>query len=310
MNNPLLYIDPSGELFFFIIPSISYSKEGGWDFSLTAGLGIPNICSVQTTVGYGNKSGFTATVGASMSGFTVYGGYNSNAGWMAGGSFGLGPLANIGGVNISSNITNIGINYSQKGDWSFNYMGLYYNKGNVGFNPNVGASLPISFHTSKYEGRSKAAYRKDSPFKNEKEMLDDLKAKGFTPGKHKINKYIYEEWDGNSTTLGQTKAWHVGNKLTYLSITLWPHETIDMFYESFNHELIHAYDYAKYGPVSRSYTETKAYRWTDRFTLKSSMPESIPRYNGPMNLFDIPNYLVPTKIPLIPIPPISLLRVY
>jgi len=39
------------------------------------------------------------------------------------------------------------------------------------------------------------------------------------------------------------------------------------------------------------------------------MPEDIPVYNGPMNLFDIPNYLVHTKIPLIPIPAIPLLQV-
>ena len=35
----------------------------------------------------------------------------------------------------------------------------------------------------------------------------------------------------------------------------------------------------------------------------SSMPENIPIYNGPMDLFDIPNYLVPTKMPLLPTPP-------
>jgi hypothetical protein len=73
--------------------------------------------------------------------------------------------------------------------------------------------------------------------------------------------------------------------------------------------LIHAYDFVKYGQAGgESYRETKAYRWSDRFR-KSTMPEKYTIYNGPLNLFDIPNYLVPTKMPLIPTPPIPLLPI-
>jgi len=308
LNNPLLYTDPSGE-FFWIFPYISFDK-GGISFGISAGIGFGPKFGISASVGYstGDKS-FTATVGASFGMANAYVGYNSKAGFITGAGIGFGSVYNGNYINIGSNIMNIGLNYSANGGLSGNYMGLSISQHGVSFNPSITAGVPISFYTDNYEGPAKAAKMKDSPFKNEKEMLDDLKAKGFTPGKHKINKYIYEEWDGKSKILGQTYAMHVGNKLTYLSITMWPHETIDMFYESFNHELIHAYDYAKYGPVSRSYTETKAYHWTDRFTLKSSMPSDIPRYNGPINFFDIPNYLVPTKMPLIPVPPISLLRV-
>ena len=58
-----------------------------------------------------------------------------------------------------------------------------------------------------------------------------------------------------------------------------PHKTADMFYETFNHELIHAYDHVKYGRAGgESYRETKAYRWSDRYLSYSTMPESIPVY--------------------------------
>jgi len=310
LNNPLIYTDPDGES-FWIFPYISFDK-GGISFGISVGIGFGPKFGISASVGYstGDKS-FTATAGASFGPANAYIGYNSNAGFITGAGIGFGSVYNGNFINVSSNIMNIGLNYSANGGLSGNYMGLSISQHGVSFNPSITAGVPISFYTDNYEGPAKAAYMKDSPFKNKKEMLDDLKAKGFTPGKHKINKYIYEEWDGKSKILGQTRAVLVGNKLTYLSITMWPHETIDMFYESFNHELIHAYDYAKYGLTGgRSYRETKAYRWTDRFTMTSTMPGDIPVYKGTMDLFDIPNYLVPTKMPLIPIPPITLLQIY
>lgn len=120
------------------------------------------------------------------------------------------------------------------------------------------------------------------------------------PGAHKIKKNKYKEWNDRTKTGGRTYALYLGNKLKYLDITMWPHKTTDMFYETFNHELIHAYDHVKYGlKASKSYRETKAYRYTDRYNDNSSMPTDIPVYNGNMSLWDLPTYLVPTKTPLI-----------
>jgi RHS repeat-associated protein len=138
LNNPFKYTDPSGE-FFWIFPYISWSQSGGWSFGISAGIGLPGGWSVQGTLDYSKSGGFTATVGASFGGASVYAGYNTKGGWMAGANFGFGPNIGYQGLSVFSNMTSIGIGFSQKGGFNANYLGAQYGNGNWSFDPSIGA---------------------------------------------------------------------------------------------------------------------------------------------------------------------------
>jgi hypothetical protein len=44
LNNPLIYVDETGE-FFWIIPNISWSKSGGLSIGISVIVGIPGVAS-------------------------------------------------------------------------------------------------------------------------------------------------------------------------------------------------------------------------------------------------------------------------
>jgi hypothetical protein len=225
-------------------------------------------------------------------------GFNTGTGYSYGIQYGI----------FSFSVFSVGTNYSQNGGFSANAGWIGYNQ-YAGFygNPSFRVGFEMSF-VSSLTGSSEIVSMEESCYKSKEEALKALEARGFKNRKSGEKKkyadeFRYKEFE-DKTIGGRTSALYMGDRLSYLSITMAPHSTVDGFFESFNHELIHAYDHNKYGLTSsESYRETKAYSYTDRFSETSSMPKSIPVYDGPMNLFDIPySWFVPTTIPEIPIP--------
>ena len=245
-------------------------------------------------------------------GFYAYGGYDTKAGWIAGVGWGFGSSSS--GWSYGSNMTSVGVSWSQRGGVSGNVFGFQVSQNGIEFDPSwsVSYNLSIEYVKNDYVPNTEEPCRiEESCFKTKAEALADLKERGFKNGSYSITEFDYKErsekdyndyLQGKPLQGGYTRARYINGKLDRLKITMHPHKTPDGFYESFNHELIHAYDHVKYGMFTsrfESYTETKAYMWTDRYRSKSTMPGNIPVYGGELNLFDIPNYLVPTQIPML-----------
>jgi hypothetical protein len=138
-NNPVNGIDPDGTL-FFIIPSVSYSKGGGLDISLTVGVGVPGLLSVQLTVGYGFKSDNTyVSLGGTAAGLTASVGYGTQTGFTAGLNYGFASAIPNG---FGTNMTSMGISYSESGGFGANAFGATYSgqTGKFGFDPSISYS--------------------------------------------------------------------------------------------------------------------------------------------------------------------------
>jgi hypothetical protein len=145
LNNPLKYTDPSGELIpFFIVPSISWSKDGGIDISITAGIGFYKGLSAQSTIGYSfGSNNFYAQNGVSACGATAYYGWGSQSGNYCGVSYGL-----SNGSGLSSNAASLGVSYSENGGWGGNFSIFQINnQGDVSINPSL--SYSYSFNNFK-----------------------------------------------------------------------------------------------------------------------------------------------------------------
>jgi RHS repeat-associated protein len=139
LNNPLIYNDPSGE-FFYIVPNISWSKEGGWSVGVSFIFGVPGLGSVQFGAGYNGQSGFYGYAGATAGFSTAYVTYSQNGGWNAGITLGISPFM---GFPVSTNFTSVGFNYNYTHNYaSFNYSAWTYGQnGNWSFNPSVSAMI-------------------------------------------------------------------------------------------------------------------------------------------------------------------------
>ena len=139
LNNPLVYVDPDGE-FFFLIPTIGWSKSGGLSIGFTFIIGIPGIVSAQTGVGYSFKSNdFSATVGATAAFNTVYASYSTQSGFSVGWSAGISPQM---GFPVSTNFFSTGVNYNITHDsWSGNVSAWGVDKNGWIFNPSVSAMV-------------------------------------------------------------------------------------------------------------------------------------------------------------------------
>ena len=152
---------------------------------------------------------------------------DTKTGWMAGAGFGFG----IGVTGLNTNLTSIGLNWSQNGGVSGNAFGFTASASGINFDPSIGASLQYTFIKDNYESQAELCFMKDSNFKTKDEMLNDLEKKGFKPatknksGTHNINDFFYNEWDGKSKKAGSTYAIYGNGKLKYLSITMSPHKT-------------------------------------------------------------------------------------
>ncbi len=309
LNNPLKYTDPSGDIFFFVIPNISWSPKSGLDFSITVGVGIPKYASVQGTIGY-THGNFYGSISASYVGYTAYAGYGTKSGWFAGANCNLSPFS----FNFNSNLFSIGTNYSQNGGWSGSYFGCQVSSAGVSFDPSFGAGISCSFDRSYIANNpTETCEMSESCFKTREEELDYLAVRGFEDGKYRITSYRYGDrnyWDGEESSAGVTNSFFINNKLSTMRLTMFPHRTINGFNETFNHELIHGYDYVKYGlSKDDSYRETKAYNYTDRYTkFRTELPNNIPIYQGAIDMFDVPTYLIPTLPPNTPFPSVKSIR--
>lgn len=135
LNNPLIYTDPSGEL-FWIIPNISWSKEGGLSLGVSFVVGIPGGASAQIGVGYNFKSKDPYIyAGATLAMNTVYTSYSPSGGWNAGYTVGASPFS---GLPISTNFLTVGANYNITHDsWNGNVSAWNVDKNGWTFDPSV-----------------------------------------------------------------------------------------------------------------------------------------------------------------------------
>ncbi len=135
LNNPLVFTDPDGE-FLWIIPNVSWSKEGGVSIGVSAVLGIPGGLSAQAGVGYNFKSKDPYVyAGATYMFNTVYTSYSPSGGLNVGYTAGVSIFS---GFPISSNIAQVGVNYNiTNNSLSGNISSMYIDQNGATFNPSV-----------------------------------------------------------------------------------------------------------------------------------------------------------------------------
>jgi hypothetical protein len=266
LNNPFKYTDPSGE-FFWILPFISWSPNGGLSIGISAGIGLPGF-GAQISVGYGFKQGnFSATAGVSAGGFNAYAGFDTKAGFIAGYGFGFGSLYSNGNFSIGSNILSAGINFSSSGGLSISAFGFNVGERGANFDPSIGASVIAKWGKEAFKQESidgdrsekeKFAFNDDFELNNcidnyidKKEYnIDEISAfnESFeyyndkeTSYSRDSEGYIHEKYNGTSKTLnGITFAEYRGFKVTN-SIYLSRNPNRINFTKTINHELTHAY---------------------------------------------------------------------
>ncbi|NLI23527.1 MAG: hypothetical protein GX419_02315 [Bacteroidales bacterium] len=139
LNNPLVYVDPSGE-FIFIIPNISWSKKGGLSIGISFVFGIPSGASVQFGGGYNFKShDVYGYAGVTFAFNTIYTSISSQIGWSAGYTAGASIFS---GFPVSSNFLTAGANYNiTHNSWSGNISAWEVSKKGWSFNPSVSAMV-------------------------------------------------------------------------------------------------------------------------------------------------------------------------
>jgi hypothetical protein len=147
LNNPLIYVDESGE-FFWIIPNISWSKSGGLSIGISVIVGIPGVASAQAGIGYNlMHKDFSAYVGATAAFNTVNASYSTQSGFSVGWSAGLSPQM---GFPISSNFTSVGANYNiSHNAWSGNVSAWNVDKTGWTFDPSFSAMV-LEEHTTNF----------------------------------------------------------------------------------------------------------------------------------------------------------------
>jgi len=139
LNNPLIYTDPSGEL-FWIIPNIGWSKKGGLSIGVSFVFGIPGGASVQLGGGYNFKSGETyGYAGATFAFNTIYTSISSQSGWSAGYTAGASIFS---GFPVNTNFLTVGANYNiSQNSWSGNVSAWSVDQSGWTFNPSVSAMI-------------------------------------------------------------------------------------------------------------------------------------------------------------------------
>ena len=145
MNNPFMYTDPSGELFYIDL-GIGWNMNGGFSFSLGVGVGFRGKLSAGVSIGYelGNNSwSFNGT--ASYAGVYHSAGYNTSAGWTTGTGYGQSLQVGIFSVSIFS----AGVSYNQYGGFSTNVGWANYSQ-HGGFSMNPSISVSYTADTGNY----------------------------------------------------------------------------------------------------------------------------------------------------------------
>ena len=319
LNNPFKYTDPSGE-FFYLIPSISWSDGGGVNFSISAGIGFYGVASAGITVGYGvSNDNWSLTANASYMGAYIYGGYDSNAGWMAGLGWGFGGLLSQQNISANSSLTSVGINWSQRGGFSYNVFGMTISDGGIYFDPSVGVGVsamwgsgaPIFSNSVSTIDMDKSCFPTEEDFQIWYSKQSDLLKKhgvtkvGYTNKfsesdklRRESNGVLTYKTDGSHPS-GLMRPYYKGLKTEY-HIYMSPHETVNAFNITVNHELIHVYHHTKYG---RNY-DTGASEYVASSYTRFYVPNFRHHYApGIYKLHDIPANLIPIKEAYLPIPP-------
>ncbi|MDR2424534.1 MAG: RHS domain-containing protein [Prevotellaceae bacterium] len=167
LNNPLIYVDEDGEV-FWVIPHIGWSKSGGLNIGLTFIFGIPCIASAQAGIGYSFKSNdFNVSVGATAAFNTVYASYSTQSGFSVGWSAGISPQM---GFPISTNFTSVGANYNITHNvWSGNLSAWSVDKNGWTFNPSVSMMIYPEHTTNLIRGQG---------FRNNNSVLQRFVARG------------------------------------------------------------------------------------------------------------------------------------
>lgn len=277
INNPLKYSDPTGDL-FWIIPNISFSPNGGLNFSITFGVGIPGAFGGTLTVG-GGAGGFNASLGGFVGSFNAYVGYSKNGGFMAGAGLGFGGLPN----GFNTNMTSMGVNYSSNGGLNFNISATQFDThGNMSIDPSIGYSMAFYYNpketrqymsadeSSPYGDGPKVDYSSENANKfalenlGKRDGLRHLYADGSTPyGDTYENGLIMHNGD---ETLGVTvweKGWSRKSDV-YLGENAF--RTTEMLYIALQHEFAHvSLNYAGYGGSKyHAYQESVAFGLSKR----------------------------------------------
>lgn len=219
LNNPLKYTDPDGE-FFWLVPNIGYSKEGGLSFGLTAAIGLPGLWSAQASLGYsvGSQSIY-GSAGVTFVGITGYvsSGYsfkNEQAFASIGITAGLSPYS---GVPVSTNFLTVGgsldFTSSKTGgaDWSLtgNLSAWSYNTSAKGwnFNPSVSVMVYPEHTTNLMRGQgfrsNDAVLRRFVAANNHQGALDYFGFEGkYDPNKASVTSPGSDYWGATNRTTG------------------------------------------------------------------------------------------------------------
>ena len=312
-NNPLIYTDPSGE-FFWIFPYFSFDK-GGISFGISAGIGFGPKFGISASVGYSTgDNSFTATAGASFGMANAYIGYNSNAGFIAGAGIGFGSVYNGNYINISSNIMNIGLNYSAKGGLSGNYMGLSISQHGVSFNPSISIGMTLrKGQTISATGDIGVTENYNADISTNEQLMQLLASKDIDISDYYANFIDIENQlpqnvidagyvrasDGTIGRTGSTTRSRIGG-ITVMNwnwfsktsqIYMSPHNSTSALVLSLNHEFIHSWQFRTMGNrMSRKefglYTEASASLYTQQFYSSFR----VPQYMGVYNLYNWPSF--------------------
>ena len=316
LNNPLIYTDPSGE-FFFLIPSISWSKNGGLSIGLTAIVGIPGIISVQAGIGYSfNSNDFSASVGTTAAFNTLYASYSTQNGGSVGWSAGLSPQM---GFPISTNVLSVGANYNiTHNSWSGNLSAWSISQNGWEFNPSLSVMV-YPEHTTNWV-RGKGFNSNDKVLENfiwgryDKDWSDDIG----TGGANWYNaalKYFGFKGTYDPNIVGSAQFDTNDGSIKYRDDVF---SSYDRLRAAYKEELFHSKDYLTYKSKmptgisdEHAYEEFRAqvhmyknqglypksgFKWGDRINIWGSAagvnPDKIIRYN-----FDRPWWHFVYKIP-------------
>ncbi|GAP72169.1 RHS repeat-associated core domain-containing protein [Candidatus Symbiothrix dinenymphae] len=243
LNNPFKYTDPNGE-FFWIIPNISWSKNGGISIGISVIVGIPGVASVQAGIGYSIKNNdVSAYAGATAMFNTVYASVSSSSGLSVGWSAGISPQM---GFPISTNFTTVGANYNVTHDsWSGNVSAWGIDKKGWTFNPSVSAMFLEEQATNLARGQG---------FRSHDEVLSRFVANGNQQGA--LDYFGFKgKYDPTATSPGlfSTKRGILLNDIAFS-------KNYDYLRGIYEEELFHSKDYLTYkSKMPQGITDGHAY---------------------------------------------------
>lgn len=148
-GNPFKYTDPSGELQigpFYLSLNLGWSKNGGFSFGISAGVGLENTASVGISLGFGSSGNFSVSLNGNLGGGYAYAGFDTKGGFIAGAGVSvISPFSMWSPISINSNMFSIGADYSSNGGFSGNYLGMSISSAGMSFNPSIGVSATMKW---------------------------------------------------------------------------------------------------------------------------------------------------------------------